>query len=188
MDGEHARLASEGVNRADGRNSLGRDGAGVDHRGKGDARAALAQARRLPSAHQHPSRSSAGRDFVVNGHASRPFAAAPYAWPQGYGYQPIGVGGYLAPAFWSPDYFVVDYYLYGVPPPEPDFAWIRYGPDLLLMNLDTGEVVQVVSGVFVDGTAFGGVDGPPGFGPERTAYSGDPDELPGDPPPPGGAD
>jgi Ni/Co efflux regulator RcnB len=183
-DADHTRLASGGADRMRGRLDHGDSGGAA--RSKGDARAALAQARGLPSAHQRPSRSAGGRDFVFNGRANRPFAAARYAWPRGYDYRPLGVGGYLAPIFWSPDDFVVDYDAYGVPPPERDFAWIRYGPDLLLMQLDTGEIVQVIPGVFVEEAGYAGFDSPPGFGPGRTAYSGDPDELPGDPPPPGG--
>ena len=187
-DGDRSHLAARGADRAGGRADLVHGDRGGGFRGKGDARAALAQARRLPSAHQRPSRSSSGHGFALNGHSNRSFSAAPYAWPRGRGYSPIGVGGYLAPDFWSPDYFVVDYDLYGVPAPEPDFAWIRYGPDLLLMQLDTGEIIQVISGVFVDwsGSPYY-AEVPPAFRSSPT-YDGDPDEMPGDPPPPGGAD
>jgi hypothetical protein len=30
----------------------------------------------------------------------------------------------------------------------PDYQWVRYGPDLLLVDLRSGEVVEVVSDVF----------------------------------------
>jgi Ni/Co efflux regulator RcnB len=32
--------------------------------------------------------------------------------------------------------------------PEPGFQWVRYGPDLLLVNVTTGQVVDVAYGVF----------------------------------------
>jgi len=32
--------------------------------------------------------------------------------------------------------------------PEAGFQWVRYGPDVLLVNVTTGEVVDAVYGVF----------------------------------------
>jgi hypothetical protein len=192
----------------------------------GGAHHAIAIARQI--ARVPPPRDPAGRPFVYNGRSHPPFRAPPYRWPGGFGYRPIIVGGYLPPVFWSPDYFVVDYNYYGVDAPPSDYGWIRYGPDLLLMQLDTGQVLQDVPGAFDGGgyAAYGpdaapavyAPDAPAGFSPGQSmpqpdviptpgpAYStepsaemppafryaggpvfdGDPDELPGDPPPPGG--
>ena len=35
-----------------------------------------------------------------------------------------------------------------LPPPDPGFQYIEYGPDLLLVNVATGEIVQVFPGAF----------------------------------------
>jgi Ni/Co efflux regulator RcnB len=35
-------------------------------------------------------------------------------------------------------------------PPPPGFQWVRYGPDLLLVNVVTGQVADVAYGVFYD--------------------------------------
>ncbi len=50
--------------------------------------------------------------------------------------------------FWSPDYYVTDYDSFGLDVPPPGFQWIRYGPDLLLIDLSDGEVAQVVYGAY----------------------------------------
>jgi Ni/Co efflux regulator RcnB len=47
-----------------------------------------------------------------------------------------------------PAYFYADYAALGLPPPEPGFQWVQYGPDLLLVNVATGQVVDVAYGVF----------------------------------------
>jgi Ni/Co efflux regulator RcnB len=56
----------------------------------------------------------------------------------------------LPRAFWVRHWYITDYATYGVDPPPPDYQWIRYGPDLLLVNLDTGSIDQVQYGVFAD--------------------------------------
>jgi Ni/Co efflux regulator RcnB len=105
-------------------------------------------------------------NFTYKGHSFRRFAAPRYRWPHGYGYHRYVIGGYLPRAFWSPDYYITDYVDFGVDAPPPDFQWVRYGPDLLLVNLDTGEVDQTVYGVFgQSGDASpddGSADQPPG--------------------------
>ena len=50
--------------------------------------------------------------------------------------------------FLMPAYFYADWATLGLPPPQPDFQWVRYGPDLLLVNVTTGQVVDAVYGVF----------------------------------------
>jgi|SRR5579862_3147773 len=88
-------------------------------------------------------------EFVFRG---RPFHPAPFArpwvYPPGWGYRRWGVGMVLPPLFLAPAYFYADYAALGLPPPEPGFQWVQYGPDLLLVNLATGQVVDVAYGVF----------------------------------------
>lgn len=76
--------------------------------------------------------------------------------PIGYHHGPVWVGGYrhwgygaYLPAAWLvPDRFIVDFADFGLAPPPADFEWVRNGPDALLVNLDTGMVVQVVPNAF----------------------------------------
>jgi Ni/Co efflux regulator RcnB len=60
---------------------------------------------------------------------------------------------------WVRDYYIYNYASFGLPPPAPDTQWIRYGPDLLLLDLDTGFIRQVVYGAFDEGD-----EGDPGDG------------------------
>jgi Ni/Co efflux regulator RcnB len=97
-----------------------------------------------------PRRSSSGRQFSYHGHAYGRFAGARYHWPRGYGYHRYAIGYRLPRAYWVSDYFLADYVDYGLDPPPDDFQWIRYGPDILLINQDTGEIAQVIYGAFDD--------------------------------------
>jgi len=36
----------------------------------------------------------------------------------------------------------------GLGPPPHGFVWVRYGPDLLLVNRRTGRIVDVIYGAF----------------------------------------
>ena len=90
--------------------------------------------------------------FVFHGH---PFAwhpvhfPHPWVYPQGYGYRLWTVGAVLPPLFWQrPDYYYTGWAEMGLPPPDPGFQYVEYGPDLLLVNVTTGEVVQVFPGAF----------------------------------------
>jgi len=74
------------------------------------------------------------------------FHGGPGFWPVGYHHW--GYGAYLPAAWLVPDRFVVDFADYNLAPPPADFEWVRNGPDALLVNLDTGMVVQVVPNAF----------------------------------------
>ena len=54
----------------------------------------------------------------------------------------------LPPVFLVPGYFYADWAALGLPPPQPGYQWVRYGPDLLLVDVSTGQVVDVVYGAF----------------------------------------
>ncbi|NWN22978.1 RcnB family protein, partial [Escherichia coli] len=50
--------------------------------------------------------------------------------------------------FWAQNYWLTDYWLFGLDVPPLGYEWVRYGPDALLVNITTGEVIQVVYGRF----------------------------------------
>jgi len=58
------------------------------------------------------------------------------------------VGAILPPLFLAPAYYYADWATLGLDPPPPGFQWVRYGPDLLLVNVTTGAVADTVYGVF----------------------------------------
>ena len=67
-------------------------------------------------------------------------------WPASF--HRWGYGEFLPRALFAPAAYVVDYAAYDLGAPAPDCEWVRNGPDALLVNLDTGMVIQVVPGAF----------------------------------------
>jgi Ni/Co efflux regulator RcnB len=63
-------------------------------------------------------------------------------------YRPLYVGYRLQPEFYGSRYYISNYGAYGVGFPGRDRRWIRYGDDLLLVNLRTGRVLRIVPNVF----------------------------------------
>ena len=78
-------------------------------------------------------RRSAGRHRVAY--------VAPY---RNWRYRPVTVGYQLRPAFYGSRYYINDYGAHNVRAPGRWQRWVRYGDDLLLVNVRTGRVLQVV--------------------------------------------
>lgn len=89
-----------------------------------------------------------GTQFMYRGHPFNRVHAAPFVYPGGWGYRRWGIGMVLPPLFLVPAYYYGEWAALGLAPPQPGFQWVRYGPDLLLVNVATGEVVDVVYGAF----------------------------------------
>ena len=88
------------------------------------------------------------RSFQRNTWAQQRYRLPAYRWPRGFEYRRFTFGQYLPRAFFGQDYWLYDYSDYGLPYPPPGTAWVRYGPDALLIDRDSGEIVQVIYGVF----------------------------------------
>ena len=67
--------------------------------------------------------------------------ASPY---RGWRYRPVTVGYQLRPAFYGSRYYISDFGRYNVRAPGRWQRWIRYGDDLLLVNVRTGRVLEVI--------------------------------------------
>jgi len=89
-----------------------------------------------------------GAQFSWRGRNFNRMHLAPFVYPHGWGYRRWGIGMILPPLFLAPAYYYADWAAMGLPPPDPGFQWVRYGPDLLLVNLATGQVVDVIYGAF----------------------------------------
>jgi Ni/Co efflux regulator RcnB len=59
-------------------------------------------------------------------------------------YRPVTVGYRLQPSFYGSRYYINDYGTYHLRAPGRWQRWIRYGDDLLLVNVRTGRVLQVI--------------------------------------------
>lgn len=65
---------------------------------------------------------------------------APY---RGWNYSPVRTGIQLSPVFYSSRHHIGNPYQYGLRPVGRFQRWVRYGDDLLLVNVRTGRVLQV---------------------------------------------
>jgi len=89
-----------------------------------------------------------GAQFSYRGHNFNRVRLAPFVYPAGWGYRRWAVGAVLPPLFLVPAYYYADWATLGLAAPEPGFQWVRYGPDLVLVNVTTGQIVDVVYGAF----------------------------------------
>lgn len=118
----------------DGRQSQGRGFDGRDFDRRGD------DARRF-------GRGGGGR-FNYRGRSFDRFRAQPYNWPGGYRNYAWRPRQILPRSFLLQDYFIYNYQDFGFGPPPYGFEWVRVGDDALLVNRFTGEILDVVPGVF----------------------------------------
>jgi Ni/Co efflux regulator RcnB len=71
-----------------------------------------------------------------------------YYDPFGWGYQSFDIGWRLWPNYYSSNYWINDPYDYQLPYAPPGTQWVRYYNDVLLVDLYTGQVVDVIHGFF----------------------------------------
>lgn len=71
-----------------------------------------------------------------------------YHYPRGYRYRRWGIGAILPHIFLSNYYYWTDWRALGLLPAPPGYVWVRYGPDLLLVNRYTGRIADVIYGAF----------------------------------------
>jgi Ni/Co efflux regulator RcnB len=74
---------------------------------------------------------------------------AVYSRPHGW-YSHRWVYGESLPGGWyGQDYWIPNYAMFGlIDPPDEGYQWVRVGDDALLVDTDSGEVLQVEYGVF----------------------------------------
>jgi Ni/Co efflux regulator RcnB len=88
------------------------------------------------------------RAYTYGGRRYYGVYARPFVYPAGYAYRRWVVGAVLPAMFLASTYYYTGYATMGLPPPAPGHMWVRYGPDLLLVNLSTGAVIHSAYGVF----------------------------------------
>lgn len=71
---------------------------------------------------------------------------APYGWS--YGYRRFSIGYTLNSILFDQRYWISDPYYYRLPEAYYPYEWVRYYDDALLVDVETGEVVDVVYGIF----------------------------------------
>lgn len=78
----------------------------------------------------------------------RPIHGPGFQYPRGYRYRRWVVGLLLPHLFLSSRYYYNDWYGLGVGAPPRGYRWVRYGPDLLLVQTRTGRIADVIYGAF----------------------------------------
>jgi hypothetical protein len=93
------------------------------------------------------------RRYDWNGHRNRyrhfysvPRYSNPYGY--GYGYRRFSVGIYLDSLFYSNRYWVNDPFYYRLPTAPYGARWVRYYNDVLLVDVDSGYVIDVIHNFF----------------------------------------
>lgn len=121
----------------DGRGNDGRgfDGRGYDDRGgsgwRGDRR------------YDWRGYRDAHREFFRG-----PRYSPPRGYGYGFGYRPFARGYRIQPFFYGREYWIDDPYFYRLPPAEGPYRWVRYYDDVLLVDLRSGVVVDVIRDFF----------------------------------------
>jgi Ni/Co efflux regulator RcnB len=75
------------------------------------------------------------------------FQLGVYFDPFGYGYRPVGIGYNLGQAYFGQQYWI-DPGMYQLPYPPPGTQWVRYWNDAVLVDMYTGQVVDVINNFF----------------------------------------
>ena len=71
-----------------------------------------------------------------------------FRYPPGYAYRRWSIGQTLPQLLFSAAFYFSDYASLGLDAPPYGYQWVRYGPDVVLVNIRTGEILDVVDGVF----------------------------------------
>ncbi|HEX3836969.1 MAG TPA: RcnB family protein [Steroidobacteraceae bacterium] len=86
--------------------------------------------------------------YQHNFRATRSFHIGPYHRPRGWTAHSWAYGQILPRAYFAPEYRLSDYWLFSLEVPPAGYEWVRDGDDALLVDIDSGEILQVEYGVF----------------------------------------
>ena len=86
--------------------------------------------------------------YQHNFQAARQYRIGPYHAPRGWAYRQWGYGQILPRAYWGSQYILGDYWLFGLEVPPIGYEWVRSGSDALLIDVNSGQILQVEYGVF----------------------------------------
>ncbi len=88
------------------------------------------------------------QQYRRNFNAPRRYNVGMYQWRDGYSYRRYGYGQRLPRHFFLRNFWLANFFAYGLFAPPPGYIWVRYGPDALLIDEYTGEIVQVRYNMF----------------------------------------
>ena len=88
------------------------------------------------------------RKYHRNFQAPHRFRVGSYRQPYGYSYRRWNFGQHLPRQYYGQNFWLSNFLVYGLFVPPPGYIWVRYGPDALLIDRYTGEIVQVQYDIF----------------------------------------
>jgi Ni/Co efflux regulator RcnB len=86
--------------------------------------------------------------YQHNFQAARSYRIGPYHRPAGWSAHRWGYGEILPRAYWAAPYVIADYWLFALEVPPAGYEWVRDGNDALLIDTNSGEILQVEYGAF----------------------------------------
>lgn len=97
-----------------------------------------------------PRRVTEAPPYSYHGRSFAPIAVGRCRAPAGYRYERFAIGYRVPLAFIIGTYVIADWAAYDLAPPPYGLEWIRVGPDMLLVDPATGQVVDAVYGAYVE--------------------------------------
>jgi Ni/Co efflux regulator RcnB len=90
------------------------------------------------------------RTFVYRGRRADMIRGPRFVYPRGFAYRRWRIGQrFPAPLIAAP-YFFAGFQGLGLQLPPPGYRWVRYGPDIVLVNVRTREIEDVAYGAIDD--------------------------------------
>ena len=86
--------------------------------------------------------------YEHNFQAARVYHVGVYHRPHGWVGHRWVYGEILPRAYWAAPYILADYWLFSLEVPPVGFEWVRDDTDAILVNISTGQILQVEYGVF----------------------------------------
>lgn len=83
-----------------------------------------------------------------NYQAARSYRIGVYRRPAGWVAHRWAYGQVLPRAYWAAPYILADYWLFALTVPPVGYEWVRDDTDAILVNITTGQILQVEYGVF----------------------------------------
>ena len=76
------------------------------------------------------------------------FRLGNYYDPYGWGYRRFSIGFSIGSGYYGSNYWLDDPWMYRLPPAYGPYRWVRYYDDALLVNIYSGQVVDVINNFF----------------------------------------
>lgn len=86
--------------------------------------------------------------YEHNYQAARVYHVGSYRRPPGWVAHRWAYGEVLPRAYWAAPFILADYWLFALEVPPAGYEWVRDDSDAILVNVSTGQILQVEYGVF----------------------------------------